>query len=83
VNVIVILNFTPVSFVNLSEEAAEKDFIQVRVRIEMESAHNMNSQNGQSWLTTDLLHKPVDIKINRVYLCEQIVILIYVFLYCV
>jgi hypothetical protein len=44
----VILNFTPVSFVNLSEEAAEKDFIQVRVRIEVESAHNMNSQNGQS-----------------------------------
>jgi hypothetical protein len=49
----------------------------------VESAHNMNSQNGQSWLTTDLLHKPVDIKINRVYLCEQMVILIYVFLYCV
>jgi hypothetical protein len=49
----VILNFTPVSFVNLSEEAAKKDFIQVGVRIEVKSAHDVNSQNGQSRLATD------------------------------
>ena len=82
-NVIVILNFTPVSFVNLSEEAAKKDFIQVGVRIEVKSAHDVNSQNGQSRLATDWLHKPMDVKINCIYLWEQMVIFIYVFLYCV
>ena len=63
-----ILNFPPVAFVNLSEETAKEGFIQVGIGIKVKSAHNVNSQHRQSWLTANLIYKPMDVEVNRVNL---------------
>jgi hypothetical protein len=74
-NVVVVFNFSSVTFVNLLQKCDKDRFVELGAWVDVETSHNVHGQDRKRRFSTDLFYKSMDVKIHLADILKQMVII--------